>query len=277
MKKTENTKNDNLYGSGTGPLVSFGFGTVQQAYDDRTLGGINYGYHKDLETGRDFGVQYMEGMLISSRVLDITFGAVNSLGETPVRVTFAENGEIVTREFKTVDSALVNALIAAAKQQIEADVDRKIADISIEPPVIPEYIGGDYIDIVPSDDESIPENYLVSVKYDELYQQIKEDLGQEGIDASQNERIAEIESTYVKYVDLGAISEDGKRRVVETVIRTVDVSTGEDTETQIDFEVPTEHFYECLDTSLAEIWDELAKKADKKDDEGWIDISTLIN
>ena len=113
--KTENTKNDNLYG-GTGPLVSFGFGTVQQAYDDRTIGGINYGYHTDLETGRDFGVQYMEGMLISSRVLDITFGAVNSLGETPVKVTFAENGEVVTREFKTVDSVLVNALITAAKQ-----------------------------------------------------------------------------------------------------------------------------------------------------------------
>lgn len=275
MKKTENTKNDNLYGSGTGPLVSFGFGTVQQAYDDRTVGGINYGYHTDVETGRDFGVQYMEGMLISSRVLDITFGAVNELGETPVKVKFAENGEVVTREFKTVDSVLVNALIAAAKQQIEADVDRKIADISIAPEV-PEYIGGDYISIVPSDEESLPENYLVNVKYDELYHQIKEDLGQEGIDASQNQRIAEIESTYVKYVDLGAVSEDGKRRIVETVIRTVDAS-GNDRETYVDFEVPTEHFYECLDTSLAEIWDELAKKADKKEDEGWIDISTLIN
>jgi hypothetical protein len=183
MKKTENTKNDNLYGSGTGPLVSFGFGTVQQAYDDRTVGGINYGYHTDAETGRDFGVQYMEGMLISSRVLDITFGAVDSLGETPVKVTFAENGEVVTREFKTVDSVLVNALIAAAKQQIEADVDQKIADISIAPDV-PEYIGGDYISIVPSDDESIHENYLVNVMYDELYHQIKEDLNQEGIDAS---------------------------------------------------------------------------------------------
>ena len=81
----------------------------------------------------------------------------------------------------------------------------------------------------------------------------------------------------MKYVDLGAVSEDGKRRLVETVIRTVDASTGTDVERTVEYEVPTSHFYECLDTSLGEIWDELAKKADKKDDEGWIDISTLIN
>ena len=274
MKKTKKIKNENLYGSGTGPLVSFGFGTVQQAWDDRTVGGINYGYHKDIVTGRDYGVQYMEGMLISSRVLDITFGDANADGETPVKVTFAENGQVVTREFKTVDKVLVQALVDAAKQQIEADVDEKIADISVNVDY-PEYLGGDYISIVPSD--SYPENYLVNVKYDELYHQIKEDLGQEGIDASQNERIAEIESTYVKYVDLCAVSEDGKRRVVETVIRTVDASTGTDVERTVEYEVPTSHFYECLDTSLGEIWDELAKKADKKDDEGWIDISTLIN
>ena len=82
MKITENINNEELYGSSsTGPLVSFGFGTVQQAWDDRTVGGINYGYHIDEQTGRDYGVQYMEGMLISSRVLDISFGENRRLAD----------------------------------------------------------------------------------------------------------------------------------------------------------------------------------------------------
>ena len=270
MNKTENINNEELYGSSsTGPLVSFGFGTVQQAWDDRTVGGINYGYHIDEQTGRDYGVQYMNGMLISSRVLDISFGEKNNVGETPVKVTFAENGEVVTREFKTVDRVLINALINVSRNQIEEYVDEKIADISI-----PEYLDGDYISIFPSDEYL--DNYSVNVKYDELYQQIKDDLSQEGIDSSIDDRIAEIESSYVKYVDFGIVSEDGKRQSVETVIRIVDASTGTDVERTIEYDVPTKQFYKCLDTSLVDIWDELAKKADKKDD-GWIDISTLIN
>lgn len=267
----DNIKVVNNYGSGSGKLVSFGFGTIQQAYNDRTVGGINYGYNEDLITGRDFGCQYLEGKLISSRVLDITFGDANENGETPVRVLFANNGVVESQEFKTVDKALVDALIAAAKTQIDEEVDRKIADVSIN---VPEYHEGDYIAIVPED--SIEPAYQVKVRYDELFAQVKEDLAQEGIDASQNERISEIESTYVKYVELGPESEDGKRRLIETLIRTVDSSTGEESETNVSFEVPTNEFYETLDASLGEIWEELDKKADKKDEQGWIDVKEII-
>lgn len=160
----DNIKVVNNYGSGSGKLVSFGFGTIQQAYNDRTVGGINYGYNEDLITGRDFGCQYLEGKLISSRVLDITFGDANENGETPVRVLFANNGVVESQEFKTVDKALVDALITAAKTQIDAEVDQKIADVSVD---VPEYHEGDYIAIVPED--SIEPAYQVKVRYDELF------------------------------------------------------------------------------------------------------------
>ena len=111
----DNIKLVNGYGSGSGKLVSFGFGTIQQAYNDRTVGGINYGHETDLVSGHDFGCQYMEGMLISSRVLDITFGAANEDGETPVRVLCAWPVLSAFLQFRTMRSVkqLQRALFGA--------------------------------------------------------------------------------------------------------------------------------------------------------------------
>lgn len=126
MKNNIKVIDDNVYGAG-GKLVSFGFGTIAQAYDDRTVGGINYGHDTDLVTGHDFGCQYMEGMLISSRVLDITVGAKNANGETPVRVVYVDAGEVKSENFVTVDKELVDALIEAAMQNVDTSVDEKVA------------------------------------------------------------------------------------------------------------------------------------------------------
>ena len=126
MKNNIKVIDDNVYGAG-GKLVSFGFGTIAQAYADRTVGGINYGHDTDLVTGHDFGCQYMEGMLISSRVLDITVGAKNANGETPVRVVYVDAGEVKSQNFVTVDKELVDTLIDAAMQNVDISVDEKIA------------------------------------------------------------------------------------------------------------------------------------------------------
>ena len=251
MKNNIKVIDDNVYGAG-GKLVSFGFGTIAQAYADRTVGGINYGHDTDLVTGHDFGCQYMEGMLISSRVLDITVGAKNANGETPVRVVYVDAGEVKSENFVTVDKELVDALIEAAMQNVDTSVDEKvasaiqtadehlnaavadleqqIADVSV---FVPEYEGSEYIKIAPDGS-----NYIVSVKYDELFTKVREDLNIEGIDST-------LEELGAQYVALERVVRENDEK---TTAALVDVST-----------------------EIEALWEAVNQK-----EKGWIDVSTLL-
>lgn len=251
MKNNINVIDDKVYGAG-GKLVSFGFGTIAQAYADRTVGGINYGHDTDLVTGHDFGCQYMEGMLISSRVLDITVGAKNANGETPVRVVYVDAGEVKSENFVTVDKELVDALIEAAMQNVDTSVDEKvasaiqtadehlnaavadleqqIADVSV---FVPEYEGSEYIKIAPDGS-----NYIVSVKYDELFTKVREDLNIEGIDST-------LEELGAQYVALERVVRENEQT---TAAALVDVST-----------------------EIDALWEAVNQK-----EQGWIDVSTLL-
>jgi hypothetical protein len=251
MKNNINVIDDKVYGAG-GKLVSFGFGTIAQAYADRTVGGINYGHDTDLVTGHDFGCQYMEGMLISSRVLDITVGAKNANGETPVRVVYVDAGEVKSENFVTVDKELVDALIEAAMQNVDTSVDEKvavavqtadehlnaavadleqqIADVSV---FVPEYEGSEYIKIAPDGS-----NYIVSVKYDELFTKVKDDLNIEGIDST-------LEELGAQYVALERVVRENDEK---TTAALVDVST-----------------------EIDALWEAVNQK-----EKGWIDVSTLL-
>ncbi len=253
MKNNINVIDDKVYGAG-GKLVSFGFGTIAQAYADRTVGGINYGHDTDLVTGHDFGCQYMEGMLISSRVLDITVGAKNANGETPVRVVYVDAGEVKSQNFVTVDKELVDTLIDAAMQNIDtsvdekvavavqtadehlnaavADLEQKIADVSISV-FIPEYEGSEYIKIAPDGS-----NFIVSVKYDELFTKVKDDLNIEGIDST-------LEELGAQYVALERVVRENDEK---TTAALVDVST-----------------------EIEALWEAVNQK-----EKGWIDVSTLL-
>lgn len=254
MKNNIKVIDDNVYGSAGGKLVSFGFGTIAQAYADRTVGGINYGHDTDLVTGHDFGCQYMEGMLISSRVLDITVGAKNANGETPVRVVYVDAGEVKSQNFVTVDKELVDTLIDAAMQNIDtsvdekvavavqtadehlnaavADLEQKIADVSISV-FIPEYEGSEYIKIAPDGS-----NFIVSVKYDELFTKVKDDLNIEGIDST-------LEELGAQYVALERVVRENDEK---TTAALVDVST-----------------------EIEALWEAVNQK-----EKGWIDVSTLL-
>jgi len=251
MKNNIKVNDDKVYSAG-GKLVSFGFGTIAQAYADRTVGGINYGHDTDIVTGHDFGCQYMEGMLISSRVLDITVGSTNAEGETPVRVVYVDEGEVKSQNFVTIDKELVDALIEAAMQNIDSSVDEKIAgavqtadehlnaavagleeqiaDVSV---FVPEYESSEYIQIAPDGS-----NYVVSVKYDELFAKVKNDLNIDGIDST-------LEELGAQYVALESVVRENDEK---TTAALADVST-----------------------EIEALWEAVNKK-----EQGWIDVSTLL-
>jgi hypothetical protein len=194
----------------------------------------------------------MEGMLISSRVLDITVGAKNANGETPVRVVYVDAGEVKSENFVTVDKELVDALIEAAMQNVDTSVDEKvagairtadehlnaavadleqqIADVSV---FVPEYEGSEYIKIAPDGS-----NYIVSVKYDELFTKVKDDLNIEGIDST-------LEELGAQYVALERVVRENDEK---TTAALVDVST-----------------------EIEALWEAVNQK-----EKGWIDVSTLL-
>ena len=256
MNKSSKTKQETL-SAGNSKLVSFGFGTIEQAFADRTIGGINYGHNEDIVTGHDFGCQYMEGMLISSRVLDITVGDANEVGETPVRVLYVDEGQVKSENFVTVDKNLVDTLISAAKEQIDASIDgidaavgelaiavdeieTKFADIRA---YVPAYEGSEYIRIAPDGS-----NYVVSVKYDELLGAARETLGIDTIDAS----LATLDERYIVLTELV----DEKADATETA----------------------EHFA-MVDSSIETIENdivEINETLDKFTNGTWIDASSLL-
>ena len=144
---------NNIYGADGQVKISFGRGTIHQAYEDRTIGGVNFGYDAE----NDFGVTYIEGKLYSSKVLNLT---ISGDTEKTVLVKYVnDEGYVAEKSFKTVDASLVEQMIQAAQP---------------EPQEPTTYSEGDYIGIV-ADPEN-EKNFIVSVKYDELLGKIREDL-----------------------------------------------------------------------------------------------------
>ena len=65
--------------------ISFGRGTIKQAYDDRTVGGVNFGYDEE----HDFGAIFIEGQLYSPRVLDIELSD-NDNGTKNIKILYVD-------------------------------------------------------------------------------------------------------------------------------------------------------------------------------------------
>lgn len=179
MKK-EN-KDANILGAGQ-VKISFGRGTIEQAYEDRTIGGINYGRGSNDEFNDvDAGAVFIEGKLFSSRVLDMTISRLEN-GANNIEVCYLDSDNAIARKsYESVDKTLVDSLIAAA-----------IADVSQAP-----VVGSEYIDVSTNEEGE----RVVSVKFNELYAQILAELDNDrfgdlsgridALDASVGEAIAE--------------------------------------------------------------------------------------
>ena len=259
--------------------ISFGRGTITQAHDDRTVGGVNFGY----DDSHDFGVTYIEGKLYSSRVLDIVLSA-NEDGTENVKIFYVDDeGTVQEKDFRTADRELIDLLISTAvseaKTQIDAETDEKIAQAGQQ---VPEYRDSDYIAIVPEDnaggegeegeddeESGIRPAFQVRVRYDELFTQIREDLHIE--DAEQDERLIGIEHGYATGVESTGVSADERTESFRATMKSRETKDDEFTVTGTDFRVPTDHFYEVLDASIADIYGQLEKKAD------WQDVHDLLN
>lgn len=247
--------------------ISFGRGTIKQAYDDRTIGGVNFGYDDE----NDFGAIFIEGKLYSPRVLDIVLSD-NEDGTKNVKILYVD-GEGIVREKsfdssdKTLIDTLINAAVEEAKTQINAETDEKITES------VPEYHEGEYIAIVPEDTDGEEENitpaFQVRVRYDQLFAQIREDLHIE--DAEQDERLINIEHDYTTAVESTGVSEDNRTESFKATMKSRETKDERFTVTETDFKVPTDHFYEALDSSLADIYSQLEKKTD------WQDVHDLLN
>lgn len=242
--------------------ISFGRGTIKQAYDDRTVGGVNFGYDEE----HDFGAIFIEGQLYSPRVLDIELSD-NDNGTKNIKILYVDTeGYVQEKSFETTDKQLVDDLISAAiaaqQTSTEEMVDEKIAEIKI-----PAYKPGDYIGIEPEEGET--GDFVVSIKYNELFQQIKEDLHIE--DEEQDERILNIEHGYTVGVESLGVSEDEKTESFRATKKSRETKEEEFVEKNTDFKVPTDRFYEELDEHIADIYNQLSKKSD------WKDVHDLLN
>jgi len=167
-------------------------------------------------------------------------------------VVYVDEGEVKSQNFVTIDKELVDALIEAAMQNIDSSVDEKIAgavqtadehlnaavagleeqiaDVSV---FVPEYESSEYIQIAPDGS-----NYVVSVKYDELFAKVKNDLNIDGIDST-------LEELGAQYVALESVVRENDEK---TTAALADVST-----------------------EIEALWEAVNKK-----EQGWIDVSTLL-
>ena len=113
MIQYNNMEENNIYGTDGQVKISFGRGTIHQAYEDRTIGGVNFGYDAE----NDFGVTYIEGKLYSSKVLNLT---ISGDTEKTVLVKYVnDEGYVAEKSFKTVDASLVEQMIQAAQPEPE--------------------------------------------------------------------------------------------------------------------------------------------------------------
>lgn len=252
-----------LGASGEPVKISFGRGTIKQAYDDRTVGGVNFGYDED----HDFGAIYIEGKLYSPRVLDIELSDNVEHSTKNVKILYVDNeGYVQEKTFETTDRQLIDDLISVAiqtaKSEISAETDEKISQIDVSI-----YKPGDYISI--EDEEGETGNYIVSVRYDALFQQIKDDLQIE--DEEQDERLINIEHEYTTGIQSMGVSEDERTETFKATMKSRESKDERFVVTETEFSVPTDHFYETLDSSIADIYDQLSKKTD------WQDVHDLLN
>lgn len=252
-----------IYGADGQVKISFGRGTILQAYEDRTLGGVNYG--TDTVDGVDFGVTYIEGKLYSSRVLNLDIRETNGDG-TEIEATFVGlDGTIQKQTFNTVDKHLVDTLIDAA-----------VFDSSVR-----EYKSGEFINIEP--EAGTGGNYIVNVTYQPLYDTIKQNLIDDGFgqQTELEERVADIERSYVENVIDGSTDEDTTRKSYVIVINTEDESEQKIVK-EVEFDVPTNKFYEDLEDKQMEIDASIADLDERKADKGeanieWKDVEDLLD
>ena len=244
-------EDNNIYGADGQVKISFGRGTVHQAYEDRTVGGVNFGYDAE----NDFGVTYIEGKLYSSRVLNLTISGAEDAEKTILVKYVNADGFVAEKSFKTTDAALVQQMIDAAAPEEKT------------------YTEGDYIGIV-ADPEN-DKNFIVSVKYDELIAKVREDLlGDIDVSALKDE-VDAIEHSYVKDVQQADVNLNDD---VDTF--TVRISK-EGTESDVDINVPKADFYEGLREDKAAVDAAISDLDDRKADKGdvctiWKDVHELL-
>ena len=217
--------NNTLYGSKPKVKVSFGYGTLVQAATDDFLGGVNIGY--DPSTG--IGGIWKEGQMITSKVVDCSIAGTAEDGSKTVTVKYlGANGELYERDFLTVDQSLIDKINTPLPEPIT-------------------FTGDEYIDISADN--------VISLRYSDLYQSVKDDLAADGIDnheeinRQQSEHIFAIESSYVKSV---AIDEEDDDYVVATIVVTSKES--EDSEPVIEekvITVPKENYIQGIIDSIS--------------------------
>ena len=239
--------------------VSFAYGSIIAAASDTTPGSINFGYDEEHKAGAIFRM----GKLVTSRVIDIILSDKETEGVHKVTVKFVDtDGVVRTKEFDTVDESLINTLLSN-KGSI--------------------YVAGNYIEI----DESTNE---ISVSYDALYEKVKGDLVNDGIgdntlvDESQSARLKEIEMGYATGVSVNEAVEG-----VDTIKVAVGLKSRENPNSSfiienVEFNVPSDSYYERIDSSLNKLVEELEKKQDKEDPETkptasmeWLDVEDLLS
>lgn len=279
--------------------VSFAYGSIVAAASDTTPGSINFGYDEEHKAGAIFRM----GKLVTSRIIDIVLddNGTEDAHKHKVTVKFIdEDGVVRTKEFDTVDESLVRTLISNEKTIYVAgnyiEINENTNEISVSynslydqikddlaNDGIRDNVAGNYIDI----DESTNE---ISVAYDSLYAKVKGDLANEGIgdntlvDEAQTARLKEIEKGYAASASVDEAVEGG-----DTVKVTVGLKSRENPNSSfiinnVEFNVPTNSYYERIDSSLNELVEEIAKKQDK-DEPGtkpavsmeWLDVEDLLS
>lgn len=142
---------------------------------------------------------------------------------------------------------------------------------------IKEYIGSDYVDIVDGEDDNEGKK-VVSVDYTSMYNKIKGDLASAGIgdqtdiNTEQSDRLLEIENGYTSDVVVEE-NEDASMKTVTLSLKKRESETDEFSEDEISFDVPTDKYYEDLETRL----DAIEAKADASGSNSvWKDVETLL-
>ena len=276
-------KDNKIYGEAPAEeqvKITFGRGSIRGAVMDKDFpGAINFGYYTvDSETGEKqygYGVTCIEGHIASSRILDCEILGGENEPKTVKFYRVDDEGYVRTMTVEALDKQLIEALIHAATEDAIASI--VFPDI----PEVPLYNEGDYIGI---EHEENGIDYKVRVRYPELYTKIKEDLAAAGIgdhetiNTQQNERILAIENSFLKDIEDGEVSADEQTKQINVTVSKRAAEGEEPVETVFTFSVPTDRFYEDLDTEIATMKSAIANKRDKDDPVSveWEDVHELL-
>jgi hypothetical protein len=262
--------------------ITFGRGSIRGAVMDKDFpGAIDFGYYTvDPETGEKqygYGVTCIEGHIASSRIVDCEILGAENEPKTVKFYRVDDEGYVRTMEVEALDKQLIEALIhAATEEAIAGIVFPDIPEVTV-----PLYNEGDYIGI---EHEENGIDYKVRVRYPELYAKIKDDLAAAGIgdhetiNTQQNERILAIENSFLKDIENGEVSEDEKTRQINVTVSKRASEGEESVETTFTFDIPTDYFYENLDTEIATMKSAIANKRDKDEPVSveWEDVHELL-